>query len=338
LADEAKAGERSARDTASGTGSADEAMELRLKGFGDAVHFFLPSLKHYETEEVATPREARFVPVSVTGTSCGLMCDHCRAKILESMCRAATPDEFLATGERLALRGVRGILLTGGSDAKGVVPLRPYCDAIRELRERCGLTVIVHTGLVDRGDAEALASAGVDAALIDIIGADETIREVYHLDSRADDFESALACLTGAGVPTAPHVVIGIHRGRILGERRALEMISRHPVASLVLVVLSPLPGTPMEGARPPLTADLADIFVEARLALPHTPVLLGCARPEGREKLAVDTAALRAGFNGIAFPAEGAVGEARGMGLRPVFSNDCCALIFKDIVRPAGA
>ena len=83
-----------------------------------------------------------------------------------------------------------------------------------------------------------------------------------------------------------------------------------------------------------PSAVDLADIFVEARTMFQDTPVLLGCARPEGREKRAIDTAALRAGFNGIAFPAEGIVGEARGMGLRPVFSNDCCALVFRDIGR----
>ena len=323
-----------ANEATAGAGPAAGAMELRLRRFGDAMHFFLPSLKHYETDEVATPGEPRFVPVSVTGTSCGLMCDHCQARILESMCPAATPGEFLALGERLAQRGVTGILLTGGSDARGVVPLRPYCDAIHELRERHGLTIIVHTGLVDSDDAAALATAGVDAAMLDVIGADETIGDVYHLDAGVDDFEAALKCLTDAGVPTAPHVVVGIHRGRILGERRALEMISRHPVASLVLVVLSPLPGTPMEGAPVPSAVDLADIFVEARTMFQDTPVLLGCARPEGREKRAIDTAALRAGFNGIAFPAEGIVGEARGMGLRPVFSNDCCALVFRDIGR----
>lgn len=308
-----------------------ELMAKRRRAFGDEMHFFMPSLKHYETTEVATPPEARFVAVSVTGKSCRLMCDHCRARLLESMYPVGDSDELLELGGRLAARGVTGILVTGGSDAGGVVPLAPYCDSIRELKERHGLTVIAHTGLVGPDDAAALARAGLDAAMIDIIGADETAREVYHLDARAEDFGRALGCLAGAGIPTAPHVVVGIHRGEILGEHRALEMIARHPISSLVLVVLAPLPGTPMEGAGIPETAELADIFAEARESLPETPVLLGCARPEGPVKLEIDEAALTAGFNGIAFPAEGTVGVARDMGLRPVFSDSCCALIFRD-------
>ena len=130
------------------SGLIKSAMGVRRGGFADDVHFFTPSLKHYESDELATPREARFVPVSITGRSCGLMCDHCRARILESMHPAKTPAEFLTLGRRLAELGVSGILLTGGSDRAGVVPLGPYAGAIRLLRQEHGLTVIVHTGLL----------------------------------------------------------------------------------------------------------------------------------------------------------------------------------------------
>lgn len=309
-----------------------EATAVRRRRFGDVIHFFTPSLKHYETGEVATPSSALFVPVSITGRSCRLMCDHCQARILESMTPVSSPGEFEEVGDRFARRGIAGILLTGGSDRAGVVPLRAYAGAIRALRERHGLTVIVHTGLLGSEDADALAWAGVDAAMIDIVGSDETIREVYHLDASADDFGEALRLLCEAGVPTAPHVVVGIHYGRVVGERRALEMISRLGIASLVIVVLSPIPGTPMEGVRPLGGAELADLFVEARMGFPDTPVLLGCARPEGPEKRGIDEAALAAGFNGIAFPAEGIVAAAERMGLRPRFSSECCALIFRDL------
>lgn len=312
-------------------------MGVRRRGFADEIHFFTPSLKHYESDEVATPREARFVPVSVTGRSCGLMCDHCRARILDSMHPVATPAAFLELGGRLARRGVEGILVTGGSDRAGVVPLRPYADAMRALKHEHGLTVIVHTGLLGREDAEALARAGVDAAMIDVIGSDETIREVYHLEARVSDFEASLRTLCDAGVPTAPHVVVGIHYGEIIGERRALELIAGLAIASLVIVVLSPLPGTPMEGVRPLGGGQLAGLFAEARIAFPETPVLLGCARPEGKEKRGIDEGALEAGFNGIAFPADGIVAAAERLGLHPVFSTDCCALIFRDLTPVRG-
>jgi uncharacterized radical SAM superfamily protein len=318
--------------TVPGSRLTEMAMAVRRRGFPDWMHFFTPSLKHYESDELATPPDARFVPVSITGRACRLMCDHCRGRILESMHPVGSPAEFLDLGRRLARRGVEGILLTGGSDRDGVVPLRPYADAIREIREDLGLTVIVHTGLLREPDAEALARAGVDAAMIDIIGSDETIREVYHLDAGVGDFERSLRLLCDAGIPTAPHVVVGIHYGRVIGERRALDMISRLGVASLVIVVLSPLPGTPMESVKPLGGPDLADLFAEARIAFPETPVLLGCARPEGREKRGIDEAALAAGFNGIAFPADGIVRAAERLGFRPMLSSDCCALIFRDL------
>lgn len=310
---------------------ADEMLDAHRR-FGNEIHFFTPSLKHYETSEVATPATPRFVPVSVTGSACSLHCDHCGAKILESMWPVSSPGGLLELGGRLASRGVSGILLTGGSDPSGVVPLRPYEDAIRELKARYGFTVIVHTGLVDRGEVAALARAGVDAAMMDVLGADDTIKAVYHLDAGVADFEKALRLLTEAGIPTAPHVVVGIHYGKIVGEFEALEMISRFPISSLVVVVLSPLLGTKMERVAPLTGPEVSGVFRSARTAFPNVPVLLGCARPEGREKYGIDRAALEAGFDGIAFPAEGIVSLAREMGLRPVFSLDCCALAFRHL------
>jgi uncharacterized radical SAM superfamily protein len=315
-----------------GAGAARPGMESRLRTFGRDVYFFTPSLKHYRTDEVSTPADARFVPISVTGSSCRLMCDHCGAGILESMIPALDPEALLRTGARLAARGVRGLLLTGGSDERGVVPLRPFAEAMRRLREEHGLTVIVHTGLVDDEDVGALMFAGVDAAMMDVIGDDATVRDVYHLDAGVSDFAASLARLVDSGIPTAPHVVVGIDRGRIVGERAALRLVARHAVASLVLVVLSPIPGTPMEHARPPGAAEVADLFDEARALFPTTPVLLGCARPEGEVKAGIDRAALEGGLNGIAFPAEGTVALAESMGLKPVFSDDCCALIFREV------
>ena len=222
------------------------------------------------------------------------------------------------------------MLISGGSLADGTVPLGGFLEAIAELRQE-GLSIAVHTGLVDRELAEGLAAAGVDIAMIDMIGDDRTIRDVYHLDASVSDFEQSLKWLCESGVPTAPHVVIGLHFGEIRGERAALEAISRHEISSLVLVALTSQHGTPMQDINPPAPEAIASIFLEARLAFPETPVLLGCARPHGGHKLRTDELALRAGLNGIAYPAEGIVGLAGELGLEPVFSEQCCALIHEE-------
>ena len=54
---------------------------------------------------------------------------------------------------------------------------------------------------------------------------------------------------------------------------------------------------------------------------------MLGCARPLGRIKADIDRAAIDAGLNGIAYPAEGIVAYARERGLTPKFVDACCGV-----------
>ena len=63
-----------------------------------------------------------------------------------------------------------------------------------------------------------MADAGVDVAMMDVIGAQETIREVYHLDRPVADFEATLAALSATRMEVVPHIVIGLHYGRALGR------------------------------------------------------------------------------------------------------------------------
>ena len=107
-----------------------------------------------------------------------------------------------------------------------------------------------------------------------------------------------------------PHIVIGLHYGRMLGEANALDICARHGIHSLVLVVVMPFYARAGTFATP-ATADVGRIFLEARRRLPDKQVLLGCARPAGMHKRVTDAYAVMAGLDGIAFP-----GRRRG---RPV-------------------
>jgi uncharacterized radical SAM superfamily protein len=126
-------------------------------------------------------------------------------------------------------------------------------------------------------------------------------------------------------------VVVGLHYGRILGEYNALEIISGYDIASLVLVVLTPLCNTPMAEVTPPGIEEMKSIFAAARRMFPTTPILLGCARPGGKYRLQLDKLALDMGINGIAYPAEGVVQYASERGLNPVFSEYCCSFVFEE-------
>jgi hypothetical protein len=205
--------------------------------------------------------------------------------------------------------------------------LLAHLHHVPRIRDELGMKVIVHSGLVSPELAAGLAAAGVDGVMIDVIGADETLRDVYHLDLTVDAVERSLRLLADHGLATVPHIVLGLHYGRFLGEYRALEMITRYPVTALVLVVLVPLAGAPMAGIVPPRADEVADFFATARLAAPATTINLGCARPSGALKVELDRAAIDSGLNGIAYPADGSIAYARSRGLTPRLFECCCSL-----------
>ncbi|MDI6800146.1 MAG: radical SAM protein [Actinomycetota bacterium] len=308
------------------------AFKIRKENFMDDVYFYAPTIKRYETDEFKNSSDPYFVPISITGADCSLKCDHCKAKILKAMHEAKDPERLFAMASEFKDKGAKGLLVSGGSDHRGIVPLLPFAESLKRIRDELGLKVIVHTGLVDEELAKALGEAKVEAAMLDMIGSDRTIKGVYHLKAAATDFERSLSLLCEQGVRVAPHVVIGLDRGRIDGEYGALEMIARYPVDSMVLVGLSPKPDTPMDGVTPPSPLEMGEIFAHARSIFPKVPVLLGCERASGEEKVEVEALALRSGLNGIAYPSEGIVAYSRELGLEPKFSELCCALLYEEL------
>ncbi len=132
-------------------------------------------------------------------------------------------------------------MLSGGSNKRNEIRYSRFYPVVEKLkRDFPHLRIAIHTALTDEAGAKEMESAGVDVAMLDIIGAEETIREVYHLDRPVDDFEATLEALCSTSMQISPHIVIGLHYGRILGEANALDILSRHPTHALVLVVIMP--------------------------------------------------------------------------------------------------
>jgi hypothetical protein len=291
------------------------------------MDFYAPGLKRWQSSEWVPASRRRFLPVSVTGRACALSCDHCRTKPLGTMVSVRVDEDLYSLAARLHREGSEGLLVSGGSGRSGEVPLLAHLGHVARIREELGMKVVVHSGLASPELAAALAAAGVDAVMLDVIGADETLRDVYHLERTVADVDRSLALLCGHGLRVIPHIVLGLHYGRFLGEHRALEIVTSYPVSSLVLVVLVPLAGTPMAQMAPPPVEQVAEFFATARLAAPETTINLGCARPLGAAKLELDRAAIDFGLNGIAYPADGAIEYARSRELIPRLFESCCSL-----------
>ena len=247
------------------------------------MDFYAPGLRRWQTSEWVPASPRRFLPVSVTGSACALSCDHCQAKVLDSMMSVRAGRDLFGLAAHLREQGSEGLLVSGGSTRTGGVPLLAHLHNIRRIREELGMKVIVHSGLVSPELAAGLAASGVDGVMLDVIGADETLRDVYHLDMTVADVDRSLELLSERRLRVIPHIVLGLHYGRFLGEYRALDIVTRYPVSALVLVVLVPLGGTPMAHVAPPPSDQVAEFFAAARLAAPSTSINLGCARPARR-------------------------------------------------------
>jgi len=308
-----------------------EAREVSWKNFGRRIRFYAPSFMYYRSERFCSSPSA-FPSISVTGSFCALKCKHCGGKVLNTMLPAVSPQRLVEVCRDIKAKGGLGCLISGGCLPDGSVPLDRFVDAIAEVKKTLGLTVVVHTGVIDAELAGRLAHAGVDAALIDVIGSDETIREVYQVDVSVADYDRSLRVLHESGIPLVPHVLVGLHYGKLKGEFKALEMIAKYSPSAVIVIALMQIHGTTMETTMPPKPIDIARVLVAARLMLPKTPLVLGCMRPKGKHKNETDMLAVKAGVNAIAFPAEQATKLAESMRMETSFSSLCCSQIFDDL------
>jgi len=307
------------------------AQSISWKNFGKKIKFYAPSFIYYKTNYFCSSPEA-FPSISVTGSSCALKCKHCGGKVLNTMFPATTPSDLINLCAELKRKGAVGCLISGGCLPDGSVPLDKFVDGIAEVKRNMGLTLVVHTGVIDFSTARRLKEAGVDAALIDIIGSDETIREIYQLNVKVEDYDRSLRALHKSGISFVPHVLVGLHYGKLKGEFQALKMISKYSPSAVIIIALMPIHGTPMENVSSPKPKDIVRVLATARLMMPRTPIVLGCMRPKGEHKVRTDTLAVNAGVNAIAFPAEEAVQLAESLGLEVTFSSLCCSQIFGDV------
>jgi len=294
------------------------------------IRFSTPTFKDYASAELNGCGKNSFPAFSVTAGACALDCDHCQAKILEPMLPATDPamlDKKVRT--LIERQDLKGFLLSGGSNRRNEIRYQRFYPVIEKLKtDYPYLKIAIHTALTDEAGARAMADAGVDTAMMDVIGDADTIRDVYHLERPVEDFEKTLAALCATTMEVTPHIVIGLHYGQLRGEANALDIVARHSVHALVLVVVMPFyarPGT----FTTPSTHDVGSIFLQARARLPERQVLLGCARPPGMHKRVTDAYAVMAGLDGIAFPADGAVAVAEAIGRPYHQEHACCSIKF---------
>lgn len=295
------------------------------------IRFYAPSFTYYKSSLYCSAPNV-FPTISLTGNSCALNCKHCGGKVLATMKPAVTLEKLFELCFKLKNEGAVGCLLSGGCLPDGSVPFKPFAAAILQIKQKLGLTVFVHTGVIDAETAVLLKQSGVDAALIDVIGSQETIDKTYGLKVSVQDYADSLVALQDAGLPFVPHVVVGLNDGKLDGELQALQMINLTKPAAVVIIAFMPIAGTEMAKVEPPKPQDIARVTASARIMFPDAPLVLGCMRPKGKLRAATDVLALKAGVDAVAFPSQAAIDFAQEQNWRVSFSPYCCAQIYKDL------
>lgn len=255
-----------------------------------------------------------FPSVSVTGERCELMCAHCQGRFLKGMLPATDPDSLVELALSVRSRGGSGMLISGGCDRQGKVPLGPFLPAIRKIREITPLLINIHPGLVSKEEAKDIAAVS-DRISFDLVLDEGAVRERMRLDRSPDDYLGSLRLLCQAAPGrVAPHVLLGI--GREENETRAVSLACQEDISCLVLLSLIGEKVPDWEGRL------LRAVEIGARAG---RDVLLGCMRPRGHPE--VEMAALEAGASGMAWPSAETVKRIKEKGWAVTEKEHCCAL-----------
>jgi uncharacterized radical SAM superfamily protein len=304
-----------------------------LKPQSSTIRFYAPSFTYYKTKHYHSTT-TEFPTISITGNSCTLNCKHCGGKVLQTMHAALTPEQLWQVGVALKAKGAKGVLVSGGCLPDGSVPIDGFVDVLFRFKQELALTVFVHTAATSPQTASALKKAEVDAALIDVVGSDQTIKKILNLNLSTQTYAQSLRALADAHLNVVPHIIVGLNEGKLDGELAALQIIAQTvKPAAVVIIAFMPIHGTQMHKTQPPKPFDIAKVAAAARTLFPKTPLALGCMRPKGKLRDKIDVLSLKAGVDAVAFPSEAAIQYAQKRGFRTVFSSYCCAQMYLDFL-----
>lgn len=262
--------------------------------------------------------------VSVTGTSCSLNCSHCGGHYLEHMV------DVRDLPARLAKEQPKSILLSGGCDLGGAVPLAARLSEVaglakKEAEQGRGFGVNVHPGIAGPEVAKAIGDMATVVSF-DFVLDDESIREAFHGRWTGRDYVETFRNLRNGKAEVVPHILIGIKKGQVAGEYEAVDFLLDEGISRLIFIIFIPTPGTAWAGLEPPPVDDVIRLMAWARVRQPGLDISLGCMRPAGKYRREVDVRAVRCGVDRIVLPHPAALVDAAARGLTVERKEECCS------------
>jgi uncharacterized radical SAM superfamily protein len=268
------------------------AKNITSRYFGNILKIYIP--------------DKRFPAISVTGRECALHCDHCNKKYLGEMKAIMNNSDLEAfLLEHVNNQGV-GVLISGGCDSDGSIPLYKFIDTIKKIKNQTNLIINTHTGLLDERTAQKLAEANVDIISFDINMDQEIIRNIYHLEKDLNDYKQAVDILKKYNLNIVPHICVGLYYGKLHKELESLKFIKnflKEPELIVIIALIPPkFPNNKFERPKP---IDIAKIITTVRFLFPETEISLGCMRPRGEIKIEIEKYAINSGITRIEIPSK---------------------------------
>ncbi|KYC44634.1 MAG: Radical SAM superfamily protein [Candidatus Methanofastidiosum methylothiophilum] len=263
------------------------------------------------------PSKVSFPSISITGEDCNFSCIHCNRKYLKFMMHVPQENLYEKAIE-LENRGTKGILVSGGLDKSGRVPI-DY-SILRKIKIDTKLMINLHSGLLRREDAKEIKNSKIDVVSVDFVGSNDTIKNILKVPFKVSDYEDTVRFLIEEEVNVVPHICVGLDKGKVIGEYNAVEILKRYPIKSLTLLVLikNELEKT---GSIIYDIQSIKDFFTYTRNSFPGAKISLGCMRPRIKE---LDEIALI--FDNIVNPTKNMIKLIRNEGNVTV-KEICCSL-----------
>ncbi len=263
-----------------------------------------------------------FPSISITGESCALKCKHCNGYYLKGMLPITTPEKLIDFAKKNEGK-IKGFLLSGGSTKEGKVPLKKFAPAVKWIVENTSLIVNVHTGIIDERDIEYLEEMHPHHISFDVLGSTETIKNVIGIKKTKEDYFHALDLLDSSSLNYSPHIIAGLNFGEIKGEYDCLEKIRElRRFNNLVLIVLIPTKGTPMEDVKLN-RREILNFFDYALSTIPPKKIVLGCMRP--RDFHEIEELCVEKNCKGIVIPSLKTMRMMKEKNMEIIRRDMCC-------------
>lgn len=231
-----------------------------------------------------------FPSISITGDKCGLNCKFCRGKVLREMFQATSPHELYELVKFLSNKhNILGILISGGFDRSGYLPIKPFTTIIREIKRDFDLIVSVHCGFVDDDYVKILNDANIDIVDLSVYGP-LTMKDILGLKVDWNIIEDSLKLLYyNSHSYIAPHILVGSYYGCILEEKTIIDLIGDFNPYIMIFLSLIPVEGTEFYNVNPVDVNIMYELFKYARNTIPNTELTLGCMRLRGKYSSSIE-------------------------------------------------